>query len=454
MPDLIDRALRAAERPPVALLHAPRCLTARDASARCTACADACPVDALAVTPLVAEGAQPYESVNPTGKAGPRIDDEACVRCSACVTACPTNALLPLPPLDDEALFARAASTAARAAERAVEQAAENASRGTAMDETTGKSAALNGRAFENAVEDAAGALGCDANDATHGAAGENAPAVEGPALATAGLVCERWAQTRRLDGDRTVVLPCLGWVDAPLLVHMACNGAERIVLPLEACAACAWATAAARVPEAAAQAQRICGTWGLDIVIETKGEGALAPLEANPDADAVGELSRRNLITQAGTSLVDAAKAEAAKQLESLAGASAHADTSPEPDARRWQLLDDLHAAGLPDDGTVVPRALAPRVSVDADHCSGCAQCALFCPTEALRKAGRLSGGRTLLEFDPSRCRDCGVCEDTCRYGALVRDETLTVGELFALDPIEIAIPKRRVLPERHNKI
>ncbi len=425
MPDLIDRALRAAERPPVALLHALRCLTARDALARCTACADACPVDALAVTPLVAEGAQPYESVNATGKAGPRIDDEACVRCGACVTACPTNALLPLPPLDDEALFARAASAAARAAERAADQALDNAPQDTAT--------------WQNREDDAAG---------------ENAPAVEGPAPATAGLVCERWAQTRRLDGDRTVVLPCLGWVDAPLLVHMACNGAERIVLPLEACAACAWATAAARVPEAAAQAQRICGTWGLDTVIEATGEGALAPLEANPDADAVGELSRRNLIAQAGTSLVDAAKAEAAKQLESLAGASAHADTSPEPDARRWQLLDDLHAAGLPDDGTVVPRALAPRVSVDADHCSGCAQCALFCPTEALRKVGRLSGGRTLLEFDPSRCRDCGVCEDTCRYGALVRDETLTVGELFALDPIEIAIPKRRVLPERHNKI
>ncbi len=264
MPDLIDRALRAAERPPVALLHAPRCLTARDASARCTACADACPVDALAVTPLVAEGAQPYESVNPTGKAGPRIDDEACVRCGACVTACPTNALLPLPPLDDEALFARAASAAARAAERAVEQAAENASRGTAMDETTGKSAALNGRAFENAVEDAAGALGCDANDAAHGAAGENAPAVEGPAPATAGLVCERWAQTRRLDGDRTVVLPCLGWVDAPLLVHMACNGAERIVLPLEACAACALPACCGSRTErcAAASVPRTTPTW------------------------------------------------------------------------------------------------------------------------------------------------------------------------------------------------
>lgn len=449
MPDLIDRALRAAERPPVALLHAPRCLTARDASARCTACADACPVDALAVTPLVAEGAQPYESVNPTGEAGPRIDNEACVRCGACVTACPTNALLSLPPLDDEALFARAASTAAHAAERAV----ENASRGSAAPQGHDADATrVTSAASMPAAEAAAGPQGRNDGSARSTMA-ENAPAVEGPAPATAGLVCEHWAQMRRLDGDRTVVLPCLGWVDAPLLVHMACNGAERIVLPLEACTACELATAAVHVRETAAQAQRICDTWSLGTVVESTGEDSLASLEADPNADAAGELSRRNLIAQAGTSLVDAAKAEATEQLESLAGTSTHADTSPEPDARRWQLLDDLHAAGLPDDGTVVPRALAPRVSVDADHCSGCAQCALFCPTEALRKAGRLPGGRTLLEFDPSRCRDCGVCEDTCRYGALVRDETLTVGELFALDPIEIAIPKRRVLPERRRE-
>lgn len=412
MPDLIDIVQRAAERPPVALLHAPRCLTARDAGAHCTACADACPVDALAVTPLVAEGAQPYESINPVDAAGPRIDAETCAHCGACVTACPTNALLAMTPLDDETLFERAISASAAACLHA-------AATGGIADEST----VLDGRAFGNAVE--------------------------GPAPATAGLACERWAQARRLDGNRTVVLPCLGWVDAAVLVHMACSGVERIVLPLEACAACELATAAGRAREAAAQAQRICDAWGLGTVIESTGEDGLAPLEAEPDADAAGELSRRNLISQAGTSLIDTAKAEATKQLESLAGA-AHADVQPEPDARRWQMLDDLHAAGLPDDEAVVPRALAPRVGVDADHCSGCAQCALFCPTGALRKAGRLSGGRTLLEFDPSRCRDCGVCEDTCRYGALVRDETLTVGELFALDPREIVIPKRRVLPER----
>ena len=80
--------------------------------------------------------------------------------------------------------------------------------------------------------------------------------------------------------------------------------------------------------------------------------------------------------------------------------------------------------------------------MSIDVERCSGCAQCALFCPTEALRRIGRAPGGRTLLEFDPA----------PCRYAALTCEETLTAAELFALDPQEILIPKRRVLPERRS--
>ena len=64
--------------------------------------------------------------------------------------------------------------------------------------------------------------------------------------------------------------------------------------------------------------------------------------------------------------------------------------------------------------------------------------------------KAGKAPGGRTLLEFDAALCRDCGTCTDTCRYGAISCEETLTVSELFALEPRAIVIPKRRVLPSR----
>ena len=49
MPNLIDIAQRLAERPMVALLHEERCLPERDLGSTCTRCAEACPVDAIAV---------------------------------------------------------------------------------------------------------------------------------------------------------------------------------------------------------------------------------------------------------------------------------------------------------------------------------------------------------------------------------------------------------------------
>ena len=160
--------------------------------------------------------------------------------------------------------------------------------------------------------------------------------------------------------------------------------------------------------------------------------------------------MSRRGLFSQARSALVEAATDAASAQMDALTGRSATDAPAPEPDRRRWQLLDDLHAAGLPAGDAVVPRALAPRVDIDPERCSGCALCAGFCLTKALRKAGKAPGGRTLLEFDAALCRDCGTCTDTCRYGAISREETLTVSELFALEPRAIVIPKRRVLPSR----
>lgn len=436
MPDLIAIAERLAEHPPVAVLDGTRCLRVRDRESTCAACAEACPVGTIAVRAATAEEVAPYGSVDAVRDAGPRIDDETCVRCGACVATCPTNALLALPPLDDKGLFAQveAAGTAAR--ERAVAEAVSIAASGAGGDGPS----CLGPPTASTPMMPA---------DAPGDSGNEIATSIEPP---TAGFACERLAQTLRLDGERVVVLPCLAWVDVALLVHLACNGAERIAVPLDACPSCELARTAELVRAAVNDARRICAATGIDAAFETTDGAGLRDLEAAPEADAAGELSRRSLFTQAGASLLDTARAETTRQLESLASAPVGYDAPIESDTRRWQLLDDLHAAGLSDDAAVVPRALAPRVSIDVERCSGCAQCALFCPTEALRRIGRAPGGRTLLEFDPARCRDCGVCEATCRYAALTCEETLTVAELFALDPQAILIPKRRVLPERRS--
>ena len=229
-----------------------------------------------------------------------------------------------------------------------------------------------------------------------------------------------------------------MAWVDEALIVHMACSGAQRIALLTAPCASCEYAEAVVDLPKTVRSAQRILDTWQFDAaasIVETVDD-----IAATEDEDAAGEVSRRGLFSQARSALVEAAADAASAQI----GRNTADAPEPEPDRRRWQLLDDLHAAGLPAGDAVVPRALAPRVDIDPERCSGCALCAGFCPTQALRKAGKAPGGRTLLEFDAALCRDCGT------YGAISCEETLTVSELFALEPRAIVIPKRRVLPSR----
>ena len=404
MPNLIDIAQRLAEQPAVALLHEERCLPERDLGSSCARCAEACPVDAIAVGATRGDddaSATAYGSVTKDGPTGPRIDDEACVRCGRCITACPTAALLAIAPLDDDALLD--ASAQAGAAARA------NAAGGTAQE--------------EEAPEDAEPSC--------------------------AGFVCERAVRGgARIDAGRTVTLPCLAWVDEALIVHMACAGAQRIALLTAPCTSCEHAAAVDALPQAADAAQRILDTWQLDAIVSIVD--AVDDVAAPDDEDAAGEVSRRGLFSQARSALVEAATDAASAQIDALSGRRAADVPAPERDRRRWQLLDDLHAAGLPSGDAVVPRALAPRVDIDPERCSGCALCAGFCPTQALRKAGKAAGGRTLLEFDAALCRDCGTCTDTCRYVAISREETLTVSELFALEPRAIVIPKRRVLPSR----
>lgn len=67
------------------LFNKRRCMPLRNAYSKCTLCADACPVQAISVSPK-----------------GMNIEKTLCINCGTCTTVCPVQALTPLTPTDNE----------------------------------------------------------------------------------------------------------------------------------------------------------------------------------------------------------------------------------------------------------------------------------------------------------------------------------------------------------------
>ena len=60
---------------------------------------------------------------------------------------------------------------------------------------------------------------------------------------------------------------------------------------------------------------------------------------------------------------------------------------------------------------------AAPPPSVVDEDICTGCRQCSLDCPYEAITMIARPDGGRSaeVARVDPALCVSCGICSGSC---------------------------------------
>ena len=59
-------------------------------------------------------------------------------------------------------------------------------------------------------------------------------------------------------------------------------------------------------------------------------------------------------------------------------------------------------------------------RPVLDADACTGCLQCYLYCPDGAIFKAASQNKAGVSVDIDLDFCKGCGVCAAACKFDAL----------------------------------
>lgn len=189
-------------------------------------------------------------------------------------------------------------------------------------------------------------------------------------------------------DGWESVALPCLGRLDARLILQAAAGGADVRVW---ACpGACPHGCRLDGVRRAVSFSRRVLAAAGRPRAVRWFPE---LPEEGGDALPA--EVPARAADPRPAADRGDAAAAP------SLAGLVA-------------RLLPAAHGRAAPIEGGFVPFGV---VSAGA-RCTLCGVCAARCPAGAI--ALTASGGETALTFEHGRCVACGFCVRACPEGAL----------------------------------
>lgn len=383
-----------------------RCVAVRNRNSKCRRCKDVCAENAITV-----------------GNNKLAVDNKVCSECGLCTVVCPTEALVPLRPTD--AALLEAAQTSLHEAGAAHAAKAQGA---TVLPGAAGKTEQL-------AV-----------------ASGAGLPAIIG---------CARIASHHVADPHMFAEVPCMGRVDVSTLLGVVAAGAPKVLLVDGSCRTCKYRATSAHTDAVVQTANDCLAAMGSEARVQ-RAQAFPAHAQLKDKKSLLGE-SRRGFFTSASSWTASAAGKTAKHIVDKNLGAiikpkgvreriGAKNGKLPkfEPE-RRMHLLNAMDAVGTPVEGALLDTPLFGRVEIDATKCNACGMCAVFCPTEALRKSdikppahedGTPDNG-SYLEFSAADCVQCNLCVDACLKKCLTVHSDVPLAQIFDFEPQLLYTPK-----------
>lgn len=150
-----------------------------------------------------------------------------------------------------------------------------------------------------------------------------------------------------------------------------------------------------------------------VDAALEAVGKTCLASAEGIP-------------ATASASQVIGSVSRETVKDAHADAPASRGETVMPTLQTDVLDPADFAHATCY-DGGYLVAKNAGwrnMRPVLDADKCTGCLQCYLYCPDGCIfRPAPQTAdaAGTAAVAIDYDFCKGCGVCVEVCRFGALV---------------------------------
>lgn len=381
-------------------VHEERCITVRNRNADCLRCMDACTSGALAYCGNELA-----------------VEPDRCIGCGTCATACPTCVIEIRTPTDEELTAS-----------------------------------------IKRAIAGSKGhpVIVC-----------ETALAAASARAAKGGTDSERRRVQRGavVDAGQIVEVVCLGRIDESALAGIAAYRAHDTTLVCGTCESCPHGPGGEMARSVVESARNLLAAFGSAMpisLVDELPERVMVEGARRTDASCgatEGGVSRRDFLRAAKDgskeAATDAVSHEIASRLGEVDAAAPVAYRKVGADgalshfipSRRVRLYNYLKHVGEPVADTVDSRVIG-AMTIDAERCSSCRMCAVFCPTGAIAKLDEDDAFG--IVHRPSVCVQCRLCESICPVNAIEVSGRVPIAQFMGRQAVCYAMKKPDWEPSR----